>query len=75
MALIHTLRHDEDDGDDDDDGGGDDDDDDDEDDDDDGKGDGWQHVCSSVTLFHAAQRAEDQIAQAGLLIIIRGKLL
>ena len=60
MALIHTLRHDEDDGDD--------------DDDDDGNGDGWQHVCSGVTLFHAAQRAEDQIAQAGHLIIIRGKL-
>ena len=27
-----------------------------------GEDDEWQHVCSDLTLFHTAQRVEDQIA-------------
>ena len=41
------------------------DDDDGEDDEDEGEDDEWQRVCSDLTLFHAAQRVEDQIALAG----------
>ena len=36
-----------------------------------GEDDEWQHVCSDLTLFHAAQRVEDQIALAGHLLIIQ----
>ena len=38
------------------------DDDDGEDDEDEGEDDEWQRVCSDLTLFHTAQRVEDQIA-------------
>ena len=43
----------------------------DDDDDDEGADDERQHVCSDLTLFHAAQRVEDQIALAGHLLIIQ----
>ena len=80
MDFWHgTDKGNEDDGedskdDDDDDEGADDDDDDegaDDDDDDEGADDERQHVCSDLTLFHAAQRVEDQIALAGHLLIIQ----
>ena len=47
------------------------DDDDEDDDDDEGADDERQHVCSDLTLFHAAQRVEDQIALTGHLLIIQ----
>ena len=43
----------------------------DDDDDDEGADDERQHVCSDLTLFHAAQRVEDQIALTGHLLIIQ----
>ena len=30
----------------------------------------WQHVCSDLTLFHTAQRVEDQIALAGHSLLL-----
>ena len=47
----------------------------DDDDDDEGADDERQHVCSDLTLFHAAQRVEDQIALAGHLLIIRNHFI